>query len=469
MYGGVEATAAEAESLIPHPRRENYHHHHQHQQQQRRRLSRSPSPIASPKPTTSSKKTAAATAAWRRRKVLATATTTWHRNKGLVLVLVSQFFGCLMNVSISILENEPEHPMQPLQRDPFVFAITQILFVRMSITTFFCLTYMYFAKTPHSPFGHPSVRPLLYARAFGSFFGVFGLYFSLLYLPLSDATVLTFLSPILACWAYSILLHEPLARMELVAGLVSLFGVILIARPTVLFSSEEPPHPDNPTAGGSGSGSGDSTTTMNFPHATPSQRLLAVSMAMLGVCGNACAYTTIRCLGKRAHPLITTNYFGAWCTLLSSILIFLPLPLPPFTSPSTAFHLPSTLKQGLLLLILSVSGFILQFLMTVGLAYEKSSRATNMVYSQMLFALAVDKIVWGVSPGWWSLAGSALILGSAVFVAVQSEMGMGKDEVGGVPDGGADMEEEEEGDREERRSLLRGGVQEARTRTISRV
>jgi hypothetical protein len=37
-----------------------------------------------------------------------------------------------------------------------------------------------------------------------------------------------------------------------------------------------------------------------------------------------------------------------------------------------------------------------QFLLAAGLQYEKSSRATNMVYIQMLFALAFDKLVWGL-------------------------------------------------------------------------
>ena len=60
----------------------------------------------------------------------------------------------------------------------------------------------------------------------------------------------------------------------------------------------------------------------------------------------------------------------------------------------------------------------MQFLLTAGLAHEKSSRATNMVYTQMLFALAFDKIVWGTVPGALSIVGSSLILGSALYVAV---------------------------------------------------
>ncbi len=41
-----------------------------------------------------------------------------------------------------------------------------------------------------------------------------------------------------------------------------------------------------------------------------------------------------------------------------------------------------------------------------------------MVYTQMLFALAFDKLVWNTTPGTLSILGSCLILGSAIYVAV---------------------------------------------------
>jgi len=60
-------------------------------------------------------------------------------------------------------------------------------------------------------------------------------------------------------------------------------------------------------------------------------------------------------------------------------------------------------------------------LLAAGLAAEKSSRATNMVYSQMLFALIFDKIVFGITPTMLSILGSSLILGSTIYVAMLKE------------------------------------------------
>lgn len=41
-----------------------------------------------------------------------------------------------------------------------------------------------------------------------------------------------------------------------------------------------------------------------------------------------------------------------------------------------------------------------------------------MVYSQMLFALFWERVVWGTAPKWLSIVGSVMILGSVIFVGV---------------------------------------------------
>ena len=330
----------------------------------------------------------------------------WSKNKGLFLVILSQFFGVLMNVTTRLLETDNSHGPG---MDPF-----QILFARMSGTLLLSCLYQWLAKVENAPFGPREVWPLLVARGVGGFFGVFGLYYSLVYLPLADATVITFLAPIVACWACSVLIHEPFTRSEQVAGIVSFLGVILIARPTSFLSrgshstTSGSGSPDSlPTTNGTTTASADSSGTQAV---TPAQRLTAVGVAMIGVFGAACAYTTIRWIGKRAHPLISVNYYAAFTTLVSTVAVL--------AVPGVDFRLPANARQWFYLVFLGITGFVMQFLLTAGLAHERSSRATNMVYTQMLFALAFDKLVFDTRPGVLSIIGSALILGSALYVAV---------------------------------------------------
>ncbi|KAG9757415.1 hypothetical protein KCU73_g4418, partial [Aureobasidium melanogenum] len=237
---------------------------------------------------------------------------TWIRNAGLFYMLLAQVFGVMMNVTTRLLEIEGNkgkglHPFQ-------------ILFARMSITVVLSSLYMWYTKTPHFPLGHREVRWLLVARGLGGFWGVFGMYYSLIYLPLADATVITFLAPSLTCWVCSLLLKEPFTKIDKIGSLVSLVGVVFIARPTSLFfSSVEAP----PASGGTEVNASNSTMTTpdasNYDNVTPAERLAAVGIALVGVGGSVIAYTTIRWIGKRAHPLISVNYFATWCTIVSIV------------------------------------------------------------------------------------------------------------------------------------------------------
>ena len=96
----------------------------------------------------------------------------------------------------------------------------------------------------------------------------------------------------------------------------------------------------------------------------------------------------------------------------------------------------------------------MQFLLTAGLAHEKSSRATSMVYTSMIFALIFDKIIWNETPGFASSVGGVAILGSAAWVATCGASAQPKivktasEEVGLVAgeEGNGDGDEDEEED-----------------------
>ncbi|KAG9544146.1 hypothetical protein KCU79_g17151, partial [Aureobasidium melanogenum] len=226
-------------------------------------------------------------------------------------------------------------------------------------------------------------------------------------------------------------------------SLVSLVGVVFIARPTSLFfSSVEAP----PASGGTEVNASNSTMTTpdasNYDNVTPAERLAAVGIALVGVGGSVIAYTTIRWIGKRAHPLISVNYFATWCTIVSIVA--------QLTLPGIGFLLPADAKEWGYLIFLGTCGFIMQFLLAAGLSYEKSSRATNMAYTSMLFALGFDRFIFGQTPGVTSIIGSTLILGSAIYMAMQKDKGDSRknETTGGL----AQNRDEEEG-------LMRG-VQE---------
>ena len=130
----------------------------------------------------------------------------------------------------------------------------------------------------------------------------------MVYLPLAEATVITFLAPMLAGYICHVLIKDPFTRTEQLASLVALAGVILIARPLSLFG---PAATTTAAVTAPGDHTNSTTTATTTPDptspaldagATPAQRLLAISVALLGVLGGAAALASIRVIGTRAHP-----------------------------------------------------------------------------------------------------------------------------------------------------------------------
>lgn len=284
-----------------------------------------------------------------------------------------------------------------LQQGGGGFHTLQIITARMGITLILSTLYMWWTSVPYFPLGHPAIRGWLVLRALFGFVGLFTLYYSVHYLPLAEATVFRFLIPITTAWACYIVLGQPFTRKELIAGLVALIGVVLIAHPESIFGKvDDHIHAD--------------AAPEDLDDVTPTQRMFAIVLAVLGVVGAAGAYTTIRIMGDRAHALISVNYFALIATVGSVVAML--------ATPGIGFIMPPSPREWALLVLLGFLGFVLQFLLTSGLQLDKSPKATSMLYTQVIFALMFDWAIWGVLPGGWSLFGGAIIIASTLWSAL---------------------------------------------------
>ncbi|KAI1393270.1 uncharacterized protein F4822DRAFT_6101 [Hypoxylon trugodes] len=323
----------------------------------------------------------------------------YERNIGLFFVFLAQVFASLMTMTTRLLETGFEKKFHALQ----------IIFVRMLATAVLGSLYMWYKKVPDFPLGRRDVRGLLVLRGLSGFTGLFCSYYSLSYLNISDATVISFLVPTMTAFICFIALREPFTVREAIAGLIAFAGVLFIARPTFLFPQHE-----------AGQTEPNSTSLFMVEQpkgivpsvpATPAQRAIAVLLAVIGSFAAASAYSTIRVIGKRAHSLVSVNYFAVLATVVSFIVVLV--------VPDLHFEIPENATQWSLLIAIGIAGFLLQFLLTEGLQREKAGRATNLIYTQMVFALILERVVWGTTPPAESLFGSALIIGSALWVSLQ--------------------------------------------------
>ena len=306
-------------------------------------------------------------------------------NVGISLLLFSQFLNSIMVTTCKLLVtdknfNTPIHPVQ-------------ILFVRMFVTYICCLVYMYVTKSvEEAPFGPKKVRVLLVMRGVVGFFGVFGMYFSLQYLSLSDAVAITFLVPMVTAFLAFVILKEKYSILESICSLLSLGGVILIAKPSFIFGAE----------------SDKETTDESVESASSEKRILATAVGLIGVCGASCVYIVLRKIGMNAHPLLSVSYFALTCCIVTFIGIIV--------VPSLSFVLPQNGYQWFLFAVIGFSGFFMQFSLTAGVQRVKASRASLMAYSGMVFAIIWDLTIWHHLPGVLSFCGIALIIGNAAII-----------------------------------------------------
>ncbi|KAG1745000.1 uncharacterized protein EDB91DRAFT_171449 [Suillus paluster] len=301
-------------------------------------------------------------------------------NAGLLFIISSQFFFASMDISVKML-NTLEPPVHALE----------VIVIRMGITFIGCVVYMIAMGIPNPIIGPKGVRTILVIRGITGFFGLSGLYWSLQYLSVADATVLIFLTPLTAAVAGCIFLNEGYSIKQAVAGLCSLLGVVLIARPAFLFGS-----PDDIPQG----------------LYTSAQRLTAVGACMISVLGNTGAYTSIRAIGKRAHPMHVMTFFSLWSTIIASLgMVVFDVPIVYPTSWMWIF----------LLFMVGVFGFVAQSLFTMGLQRETVSRGITGMYAQLLFVVVLELLFFGVIPSLLSVLGAAIIMSSALYVVMRKQ------------------------------------------------
>lgn len=299
---------------------------------------------------------------------------------GITLSLLSQVTGSIMAAITRKLEIATQPKLHPLQ----------ILFVRQAITWTLSIAYMHYHQVPNYLIGPKGYRLWLLSRGVMGFCGVFGLYYALMYLTLSDSTVISFLNPTIVGFMAWIILGEVFTKLEMYGGLISLVGVVIIARPSFLIGASSD-HVDKKTG------------------VTGAQRSTAVLSAFLGVVSAAIAMISIRKVGHNAHPLVSVSIFALSCIIVSLVGML--------AIPDIGFLIPNNLEQWGLLIALGIAGFLTQFLSTAAIQREKAAVVAGLGYLGILWAMLWERVFFNNLPDVWSFVGGSIILGSAGYVA----------------------------------------------------
>lgn len=269
---------------------------------------------------------------------------------GLLYLLAAAFFFSLMTVFVKAAG----------QRD---LPAEQIIFARALVGL--VLSVVAVRIEGHSALGVS--RGLLLLRGLLGSCGLFCFFHAITLLPLAEVTTVHYTNPILTAVLAAVLLGEGLGWRLVLALLVSLGGVVVVARPSVLFGSSAALDPG------------------------------AVGIALLGAMFSAGAYVTVRRLRHTDHPSVVVLWFP-----LVATPVFLPLAARVWVWPD--------LRGWLLLVAVGLVTQVAQVCLTRGLHLVPAGRGTAVGYIQITFAILWSALLFEDLPDPLALTGAALVI-----------------------------------------------------------
>jgi drug/metabolite transporter (DMT)-like permease len=251
----------------------------------------------------------------------------------------------------------------------------EIVFFRAVVVT--GLTYAALMARGVSPWGPK--RGLLLLRGILGYSALSCFLWSVIRLPLAEATVIHFTNPVWTALLAVFFLGEVLRGWEVILAAVALAGVVLVARPGFLF--------------------GDMSGLDS----------LAVGAAMAGALLSAGAYVAAKKLTRTHEPLVIVFAFG-FVSLVGSA--------PP---TAAAFVMPNGL-EWLILLGVGLGAQGGQVYVTKALQVEKASRVMAVGYLQIVFAAGWGLLLFREVPDIWTALGAAIIIGSTFLMGMRKSM-----------------------------------------------
>ena len=248
----------------------------------------------------------------------------------------------------------------------------EIVLVRAVITL--ALSYALVRRAKLDPWGNRRgmllLRGILGAAALTCF------YFSIVHLPLAEATVIQYTNPVFAALLAAGLIGERLGVRDIIGVMASMIGVALIARPSFLFADAPPIDP------------------------------VHVAIALAGAMFSATAYVTVRMLRGADDALVIVFYFP-----VVTVPLVLPFAITQWVTPTVA--------EWVVMLGIGITTQIAQVYMTRGLQLEPTGRATAVGYLQIVFAAIWGALLLGDRPDACSALGAVIIVGGTVLIGMR--------------------------------------------------
>ncbi|XP_029466578.1 solute carrier family 35 member G1-like [Rhinatrema bivittatum] len=234
--------------------------------------------------------------------------------------------------------------------------------------------------------GPKDMRIFLLLRGFIGSSATILLYYAVQVMPLADATVITFSSPVFTSIFACIFLKEMCTIWDIIFNICTITGVVLIARPPFLFGSDLP-----------------------GIEGDYSNHLRGTIVALTSAVFSALTLVLLRKMGKSAHYMLSIWYYTTIgltaCVIVLSVL--------------GEWRLPNCGLDRWLIIVMVVFGLGGQIFLTKALQIEKAGPVAIMRTMDVVFAFIFQFLFLSHSPTWWSVGGAFCVVASTAGTAIR--------------------------------------------------
>lgn len=239
-----------------------------------------------------------------------------------------------------------------------------------------CMVYNYLLmqhKGLSSVFPKPNLNRLTILRGFIGVTGATGLLYSLGKLLLSEVIIISNTSPLITSILAIFFLKE---RFDVALGInaiLSIIGVLLIAKPAFLFAPK-------------------------VTEEQPKSEILGLLGAFLSATMGGIVPLVLKHAGALTHPITLVYFHGLVTSIVSPVFM-----ASEGVKTVSAYYM-------IMLFVGGVVWSIGQILMTVSFLYADASRLSMVLYSQVVFAYALEILVDGIYPDSYTIIGTVFIM-----------------------------------------------------------
>ncbi|KAG7387382.1 hypothetical protein PHYBOEH_008248 [Phytophthora boehmeriae] len=225
-------------------------------------------------------------------------------------------------------------------------------------------------------------RSLVLFRCLVGAMGTSMSFYAMSNMPLTDAVVIIFTSPIFTFFLAAVVLGEAIDYVDLVGGITSFIGVLFVTRPAILFPSRA---------------------------STASAPLFAIICAMGASLSQAIVYITMRKM-RHLDNMILIHYFLVFGVFYSGAMLWI-----------LGVRLETPMEPEFIFSMLGCAFFALvgQIFLAKGFQTVKAGIASVMRYFDVVFVMCLDAVVLGETINLYSIFGAAIIISGASVIVMR--------------------------------------------------